>query len=126
MSRMACCRADAVSRIASSNLKELVLTDTIRATEAVRVAKNIRVMSIAPLIGEAIARISQEQSVSSLFENAAVAGVYAAPVASADAAPETGDRAGPAAGGRGRLIPRQLRGASRLTGFSRSSAPATA
>ncbi len=71
----------AVSRIASSNLKELVLTDTIRATEAVRVAKNIRVMSIAPLIGEAIARISQEQSVSSLFENAAVAGVYAAPVA---------------------------------------------
>ncbi len=71
----------AVSRIASSNLKELVLTDTIRATEAVRVAKNIRVMSVAPLIGEAIGRISQEQSVSSLFENATVAGVYAAPVA---------------------------------------------
>ncbi len=71
----------AVSRIASSNLKELVLTDTIRATEAVRVAKNIRAMSVAPLIGEAIARIAQEQSVSSLFENAAVAGVYSAPVA---------------------------------------------
>ena len=71
----------AVSRIASSSLKELVLTDTIRATEAVRVAKNIRVMSIAPLIGEAIGRISQERSVSSLFENAAVAGVYAVPVA---------------------------------------------
>ncbi|RYC33919.1 ribose-phosphate pyrophosphokinase [Lichenibacterium minor] len=69
----------AVSRIASSNLKELVLTDTIRATEAVRVAKNIRVMSVAPLIGEAIGRISQEQSVSSLFENATVAGVYAVP-----------------------------------------------
>ena len=71
----------AVSRIASSNLRELVLTDTIRATEAVRVAKNIRVMSVAPLIGEAIGRIAQEQSVSSLFENATVAGVYAAPVA---------------------------------------------
>ena len=72
----------AVSRIAASNLKELVLTDTIRATEAVRVAKNIRVMSVAPLIGEAIGRISQERSVSSLFENTTVAGVYAAPVAS--------------------------------------------
>ena len=71
----------AVARIAGSNLKELVLTDTIRATEAVRVSKNIRVMTVAPLIGEAIGRIAQEASVSSLFENAAVAGVYAPPAA---------------------------------------------
>ncbi len=71
----------AVARIAGSNLKELVLTDSIRATEAVRVAKNIRVISVAPLIGEAIGRIAQEASVSSLFESAAVAGVYAPPVA---------------------------------------------
>ena len=69
----------AVARIAGSQLKELVLTDTIRATEAVRVAGNIRVMSIAPLIGEAIGRIAQESSVSTLFENSAVADVYAAP-----------------------------------------------
>ena len=69
----------AVARIAGSQLKELVLTDTIRATEAVRVAGNIRVMSVAPLIGEAIGRIAQEASVSTLFENSAVAGVYAAP-----------------------------------------------
>jgi len=58
----------AVSRIAASKLTELVLTDTIMATEAVRVARNIRVISIAPLIGEAIARIFKEESVSSLFD----------------------------------------------------------
>ena len=56
-----------VARIAASKLTELVLTDTIAPTEAVRVANNIRVISIAPLIGEAIARIAKEESVSSLF-----------------------------------------------------------
>jgi len=58
----------AVARIAASKLKEMVITDTIQATEAVRVASNIRVVSIAPLIGEAIARITKEESVSSLFD----------------------------------------------------------
>jgi ribose-phosphate pyrophosphokinase len=58
----------AVSRITSSKLKNLVITDSIQPTEAVRVAKNIRVISIAPLIGEAIGRTSREESVSSLFE----------------------------------------------------------
>lgn len=58
----------AVARIAASRLKELVLTDTIQATEAIRVSNNIRVVSIAPLIGEAIARIAKEESVSSLFD----------------------------------------------------------
>ena len=58
----------AVARIASSKLKELVLTDTIQPTSSVRVAQNIRVISIAPLIGEAIARIANETSVSSLFD----------------------------------------------------------
>ena len=58
----------AVARIAASKLTELVLTDTIMPTEAVRVANNIRVISIAPLIGEAIARIAKEESVSSLFD----------------------------------------------------------
>ena len=58
----------AVARITSSKLKELVITDSIQATEAVRVSRNIRVMSIAPLIGEAIGRTSNEQSVSSLFD----------------------------------------------------------
>jgi ribose-phosphate pyrophosphokinase len=58
----------AVARITSSKLKELVLTDSIMPTEAVRVARNIRAISIAPLIGEAIARTAKEESVSSLFD----------------------------------------------------------
>ena len=58
----------AVARVSASRLKELVVTDTIMPTEAMRVAKNIRVISIAPLIGEAIARTAKEESVSSLFD----------------------------------------------------------
>ena len=58
----------AVARITGSRLRELVLTDTIQPTEAVRIARNIRVVSIAPLIGEAIGRIAKEESVSSLFD----------------------------------------------------------
>src|SRR3954454_15485274 len=58
----------AVARISASHLKELVVTDTILPTEAVRVAKNIRTLSIGPLIGEAIARTAKEESVSSLFD----------------------------------------------------------
>jgi ribose-phosphate pyrophosphokinase len=57
----------AVSRVTSSRLKELVITDSIQPTEAVRDAHNIRILSIAPLLGEAIARTSAEESVSSLF-----------------------------------------------------------
>jgi len=58
----------AVARITASVMKELVITDSILPTEAVRVARNIRVLSIAPLLGEAIARTSGEESVSSLFD----------------------------------------------------------
>jgi ribose-phosphate pyrophosphokinase len=58
----------AVSRITSSQLKNLVITDSIQPTEAVKIARNIRVISIASLIGEAIGRTSREESVSSLFE----------------------------------------------------------
>ncbi len=58
----------AAARISSSKLKELVITDTIAPTEAVRLARNIRVITIAGLIGEAIARTAKEESVSSLFD----------------------------------------------------------
>ncbi len=58
----------AVARIASSKLKELVITDSIQPTEAVRVAHNIRTLSIASLIGEAVGRTAAEESVSSLFD----------------------------------------------------------
>ena len=57
----------AVARVASSPIEMLVTTDSIQATEAVRVAKNIRQLTISPLLGEAVRRISEERSVSSLF-----------------------------------------------------------
>ena len=57
----------AVARVSSSPMTELVTTDSIRATEAMRVAQNMRQISIAPLLGEAIRRIAQSRSVSLLF-----------------------------------------------------------
>ncbi len=59
----------AVARVSASPLEELVMTDSIQATEAVRVTQNTRQITIAPLLGEAMRRISGEKSVSSLFEN---------------------------------------------------------
>ncbi|MEO6015072.1 MAG: ribose-phosphate pyrophosphokinase [Devosia sp.] len=58
----------AAERVAASKLKELVITDSIMETEGVMAAKNIRRVSIAPLMGEAIARTASEQSVSSLLQ----------------------------------------------------------
>jgi ribose-phosphate pyrophosphokinase len=58
----------AVARINASRLKELVITDSIQPTKAVQEAKNIRVLSIDTLIGEAIGRTASEESVSSLFD----------------------------------------------------------
>jgi ribose-phosphate pyrophosphokinase len=58
----------AAARITGSKLKELVITDSILPTEAVRNAPNIRTLSIAPLIAEAISRTASEESVSSLFD----------------------------------------------------------
>ena len=57
----------AAARITGSQLKELVITDSIMPSEAVAKAKNIRVLTIAPLLAEAIARTAEEKSVSSLF-----------------------------------------------------------
>jgi ribose-phosphate pyrophosphokinase len=58
----------AVARIASSQIEMLTITDSIAATEAVRLAHNVRQLSIAPLLAEAMRRISTESSVSSLFD----------------------------------------------------------
>ena len=58
----------AVSRVASSPIESMTLTDSILGTEAVRVAGNIRQLSIADLMGEAIERISSSRSVSILFD----------------------------------------------------------
>jgi len=58
----------AVARVDASQLTELVVTDTIPAAEAAKDAKRIRYLTIAPLIGEAVRRIADESSVSSLFD----------------------------------------------------------
>jgi len=59
---------NAVSRIENSVLDELVMTDTIQPSEAALKSKNIRVLPISPLLGEAIRRIANEESVSKLFD----------------------------------------------------------
>ncbi|MEQ1543296.1 MAG: ribose-phosphate pyrophosphokinase [Novosphingobium sp.] len=58
----------AVERVSASALKELVITDTIQPSDLAEQAPKIRVVPIAPLIGEAIRRIADESSVSSLFD----------------------------------------------------------
>ena len=58
----------AVARVNNSSLKELVITDSIQATEAVTESSRIRSLPMAALIGEAIRRIADESSVSSLFD----------------------------------------------------------
>ncbi|MCB2080490.1 MAG: ribose-phosphate diphosphokinase, partial [Novosphingobium sp.] len=58
----------AVARVSDSVLKELVITDSILATDAAKDSQSIRIINMAPLIGEAIRRIADESSVSSLFD----------------------------------------------------------
>ncbi|HEX8527273.1 ribose-phosphate pyrophosphokinase [Allosphingosinicella sp.] len=58
----------AVARVETSALSELVITDSICATEEAETAAKLRILTIAPLLGEAIKRIADESSVSSLFD----------------------------------------------------------
>ena len=58
----------AVSKVLNSPLKNLVTTDSIQATEPIKLASNIRQISIATILGEAIRRVHTESSVSSLFD----------------------------------------------------------
>ena len=57
----------AVARVENSPLARLVVTDSIAATAEVQASKKFKVLTTAPLLAEAIVRISQERSVSSLF-----------------------------------------------------------
>jgi ribose-phosphate pyrophosphokinase len=59
---------EAVDRVGTSRLKELVITDSIMPTKTINDSKNVRVLSIATLLGEAISRTAAEESVSSLFD----------------------------------------------------------
>ena len=58
----------AIERLQNSKLKELVITDSIATTKLILDASNIRIINLAPLIAEAIRRISSDSSVSSLFD----------------------------------------------------------
>jgi len=58
----------AVARVAASPMEKLVITDSIQPTKEMRVAPNLLPLPIAPLMAEAIKRISEETSVSSLFD----------------------------------------------------------
>jgi len=58
----------AVARVEGSQLSELIITDSIQPLQPVLDAKKIRLLPIAPLLAEAIKRISDESSVSSLFD----------------------------------------------------------
>jgi len=58
---------DAIKRIEKSNLKEFIVTNTIPLPKE-KQGRGIKVLSIAPLLGEAIGRIHKEQSVSCLFD----------------------------------------------------------
>jgi ribose-phosphate pyrophosphokinase len=69
---IACCThgvlsGRAIERLKSSSLKRLVVTDTIPLREEIRTLPNVTVLSVAHLIGEAIRRIHNEESISSLF-----------------------------------------------------------
>lgn len=68
----------AIGRITGSMLKSLVITDLIEPTPQVRKAKNIRVVPIAPLFGQAILNISNGTSVSSLFDSQTLGPIYEA------------------------------------------------
>ncbi|KQM62728.1 phosphoribosylpyrophosphate synthetase [Sphingomonas sp. Leaf17] len=58
----------AVARVAGSELRELVITDSLGNRDSIGTTNRIRHLPIAPLLGEAIKRIADETSVSSLFD----------------------------------------------------------
>ena len=58
----------AVERVTKSELDEIVITDSIQPTEEIKTSNKVRILTIAPLMAEAIRRISEETSVSSLFD----------------------------------------------------------
>ena len=58
----------ACDRIANSKLKNLVITNSIEPTIETLSVKNIRIINVASLLGDAIRNITQEKSVSTLFD----------------------------------------------------------
>ena len=58
----------AVAKVSASPMENLVITDSIAPTDAVKACDNIEPISVAHVIGEAMARIAEERSVSALFK----------------------------------------------------------
>jgi ribose-phosphate pyrophosphokinase len=58
----------AAGNIDKSQLKELVITDTIDPSEQTKASKKVRTLSMAPMIGEAIRRIANDESISKMFD----------------------------------------------------------
>lgn len=58
----------AVERVEKSAMTELLITDSIRSTDVLDKSNKIKQLSVAPLLGEAILRITEDRSVSSLFD----------------------------------------------------------
>ncbi len=68
----------AIERVSSSELESLVITDSIEPTEAVRACSNIRVVSVAPMLAQAILNVGNDTSVSSLFDEGTLQPIYEA------------------------------------------------
>jgi ribose-phosphate pyrophosphokinase len=68
----------AIERVSNSELSSLVITDSIEPTEAVRSAKKIRAVSVAPMLAQAILNVGNDTSVSSLFDEDMLAPIYEA------------------------------------------------
>ncbi len=68
----------AIERITNSVMKSLVVTDSIEATDAVKAAGNIRIVSVAPMFAQAMLNVAAGNSVSSLFDEAMLGPIYEA------------------------------------------------
>ena len=68
----------AVDKISSSNIKSLVVTDSIEATDAVKHSKKIRSVATAPMLAQAMLNIAHGSSVSSLFNDETLGPIYEA------------------------------------------------
>ena len=66
----------AVERVTKSVMKSLVITDSIEPTDAIKSAKNIRVVPTAPMFAQAILNIWNGTSVSSLFDADTLTPIY--------------------------------------------------
>jgi ribose-phosphate pyrophosphokinase len=68
----------AIERVTGSALENLVITDSIEPTPEVKAAKNIRVVSVAPLFAQAVLNVGNDTSVSSLFHEDTLGPIYEA------------------------------------------------